>query len=99
MSKRFRCLFGEGTYTRVHFNFDSSTPNGNAGGFKGDDSANILVFVLSYRFLAEVSGSHPTCGPDERLTPASCGSWPLPVSKSFRWGEDSFEGSGSLMLA
>jgi len=98
MSNRFRYVVGEQTYNRTHFNFDSSTPNGNAGGFKGDYRANIRALGVSYRFLADVSGSHPACGPGERLPPASCGSWPLPLSKSFRRADDLFEGSGSFML-
>ena len=43
-------VFGEWKYNRAHLNFDLSTPNGNAGGFKGDYSANLFAFGVGYHF-------------------------------------------------
>ena len=43
-------LFGEWKYNRASLSFDASTPNGNAGGVKGDYSAHILAFGLGYHF-------------------------------------------------
>jgi opacity protein-like surface antigen len=43
-------VFGEWKYNRVHFNFDASSPNQNAGGFKGDYSANLFAFGVGYHF-------------------------------------------------
>ena len=43
-------LFGEWKYNRASLNFSSSTPTGATGGLKGDFSANILAFGLSYHF-------------------------------------------------
>jgi opacity protein-like surface antigen len=43
-------VFGEWKYNRAHLNFDLSTPNGNAGGFEGDYSANIFAFGVGYHF-------------------------------------------------
>ena len=43
-------VFGEWKYNGVHFNFDASSPNQNAGGFKGDYSANLFAFGVGYHF-------------------------------------------------
>ena len=43
-------VFGEWKTNRVKFNFDASTPNGNAGGFKADYGVNMLAFGIGYHF-------------------------------------------------
>jgi len=43
-------VFTEWKTNFVKFHFDASTPNGNAGGFKGDYGVNILAIGVGYHF-------------------------------------------------
>jgi opacity protein-like surface antigen len=43
-------LFGEWKYNRASFYFSEASPSQATGGFKGDFSANILVFGVGYHF-------------------------------------------------
>jgi opacity protein-like surface antigen len=43
-------MFAEWKTNFVKFHFDASTPNANAGGFKGDYGVNILALGVGYHF-------------------------------------------------
>jgi opacity protein-like surface antigen len=47
-------LFGEWKSNRARFNFSDSSPTQATGGFKGDCSANIFAFGVSYHFYPRV---------------------------------------------